>query len=251
MAETYQHTKDLHYQRTQLLCRLCGGRSKRKKDKYKPKTCLFFENDFAELYKLDVAAEASSNIFPHCFCNNCYRDFQRDKKNVASKKAGIHLKIPDKLKKTESLWIPFQVKTSAQDCAICLTLIDQSRGCVTKKVLQDVGQGDNIINQPSQSSPKQCPSRGPTHVKKRLFGTIMETGNQAHEDEVSSKLPSLQEPPRKVKIHTFYCVSKCIYNVCYLMMLFSLPLAVEISGKSIILTVRFKCFLHDTSSLNS
>ena len=124
------HTEQLHFQRLQQLCRICGERSlkqKERKQSRKPHKCVDLKDDINSFFVIDVKddipSKHSSTICHSCVTKMCHYKIGRIKKAALQKARGI-------AKSTQSLWTSFLDGT---DCSVCAHYAWTAKGRGRKK----------------------------------------------------------------------------------------------------------------------
>ena len=118
--DSLEHSELIHYERQQMLCRLCGERREKKKDKGKSYECLKYKEWISSVCSIDVTKETNLKLFPQRFCLRCYSKLNNLRK---SENLPFLNSLSEKVEATNELWIPYDARKTTTDCKVCHTII--------------------------------------------------------------------------------------------------------------------------------
>ena len=168
------HTAELHSERLDSLCRVCGGKSVDKKQPNRITKCSLFAADLEHLHSIRVSDENNGNTFSKRLCNKCRVRFLNYRKRGDPSGAALK-KALDLFEKAKEIWTPFDSTCDVSQCSVCSMFKTKNSN---KSVSQDVT--------PIQTAEKtdQCSQ----NVKRRLFETV--TARQA-EKRLDDSIPAI------------------------------------------------------------
>ena len=166
MEET--HSEEVHTERLNSLCRVCGGRSKSKA--LSSKSCSLVSTELQTFLSINTSAEHNSPS--QTLCIKCYAKIKQlpvrqSETCVQSMKLQIE--------RSTHLWTQFDPNVLISSCSVCAAFLNQSKGGRPKKkrthaeseqVKLDSNNDVNISDQSFEprctSTPTKCPSSAPT-----------------------------------------------------------------------------------------
>ena len=118
------HTQELHMQRLNSICRVCGDRSKRKYEKKKGSLCANYAEEIETYYGL-AASEDSRLKFSQTMCRKCYQRLKRMKKSV-NKETLEHSQADKECSK--DIWCEYDPSSDVSTCSVCRHFEQQMKG---------------------------------------------------------------------------------------------------------------------------
>ena len=145
-----EHTSEIHQQRLDTLCRVCGGRSyrnqinKNRHERYY--RCENYSKDILLYFRINVNNDVEGT-HSKALCMNCYRRMVNFKTRGASE-----LTLNRSLllvEKSSQIWTPFQIDKSINECQSCTLFFKHSKGCMkSKKTAQNLIDANTTIESP-------------------------------------------------------------------------------------------------------
>ena len=120
------HSRDTHFQKLHLLCRICGERSKDSRGKCTPKLCENYAETLQKYYNLNINNDIEG-IHSKTLCNKCYRRLLHSKSQELTSGASIENALRD-IKRSSVLWTQYDAGVSETSCIVCSTYDEQKKG---------------------------------------------------------------------------------------------------------------------------
>ena len=123
--DTSDHTKDLHLQRLNSLCRVCGQRSQKRKNARKI-LCKLYVSELKTFHDIDISHDDPSEQ-SETLCKKCYMRlvYLKAPTNVSSHTLKV---AKDAIEKSSSIWMAFNPLISRTDCTVCCHFQSQMKG---------------------------------------------------------------------------------------------------------------------------
>lgn len=135
------------------LCRICGERAKKQKEKTVPKLCVDYTSDILQVYRLNVSTD-NVNLHPPKICNRCYLMM---KKSLRTQDVRVFENSYQRLV-TSSFWSPH----SDDNCQVCTHFTQQNIGGkpIKERWIRKRNEQDNFdlsmsFHPPEFSTPKK------------------------------------------------------------------------------------------------
>ena len=143
------HTQELHMQRLNSICRVCGDRSKRKYEKKKGSLCANYAEEIETYYGLAVS-EDSRLKFSQTMCRKCYQRLNRMKKSV--NKETLEHSQADK-ERSKDIWCEYDPSSDIHSCYVCRHFEQQMKGGYSGKCfrVKNAKSGQNSATCPQSS----------------------------------------------------------------------------------------------------
>ena len=123
--DTSDHTEDLHLQRLNSLCRVCGQRSLKRNDARKI-LCKLYVSELKTFHDIDILHDDPSEK-SETLCKKCYMRlvYLKVPTNVSSHTLKV---AKDAIEKSNSIWMAFNPLISRTDCTVCCHFQSQMKG---------------------------------------------------------------------------------------------------------------------------
>ena len=121
-----KHSFSSHKVKLHQLCRICGERTLKHRDKKKPKDCDNYVKSIKSVFNIDVQDD-NEQIHPKTMCHRCYTKVIRFSESASSlnpKIASLRAAADECNKK----WTIFDEQLSESECNICNTFDSQKKG---------------------------------------------------------------------------------------------------------------------------
>ena len=122
------HTPELHSERLNALCRICGGKSFDKNHPKLVRKCSQFTCDIERLYGINISEEVNCTAFSKSLCCKCDSRLRNIKKR-GDPSAAILKKVFDQIRKSQGIWKSFDAALHVTDCTVCSLF----KTCTSKK----------------------------------------------------------------------------------------------------------------------
>ena len=132
-AECYQvvyfrnpHSEELHLQRLNALCRLCGRNSNKAFDDQKIILCKTYATELSAFHQIDTLSDTAST-HSETLCRPCYMHLMRLKHSKVPSHFTLQAAKED-VDKSSSIWSEFSSLISADQCSVCAQFFNQTKG---------------------------------------------------------------------------------------------------------------------------
>ena len=146
MTTARAHTRALHCQRLNSLCRLCGGRSQKLNGTTSVILCENYMDVLAAYFGINISEETYGTVYPSTLCFKCrlrLLDLRRSHLSVESLMAAQEQM--EQAERVKTLWVPFDSTVSETDCGVCSQFLKQAKvsrptkqSCITNRKQQRV-----------------------------------------------------------------------------------------------------------------
>lgn len=119
------HEETLHVERLNLLCRVCGGRSKKFTESH-AKSCALVTSELKISHSINIS-EDRPDTQSRTVCSKCYSrmmtlEHSANPSSATLEKAEADVKIAAKL------WVGYDSDLSVSECPVCSQVVRQTRG---------------------------------------------------------------------------------------------------------------------------
>ena len=158
---SFIHTKESHKEKTNKLCRLCGGRSKYRNRA--PLKCSDYKTPLYIYFKLDIVEESKVGVVSENFCYKCciaLKDFEKSAETPSHK--GVQ-RVLNQIRNIDYIWTPFDENLTTIDCLVCQKFLSYNVAI-------------NKASSERNASKQSCHPTNQCHpaVRKKLFTKINE-----------------------------------------------------------------------------
>ena len=119
------HEETLHVQRLNLLCRVCGGRSKRVKESC-AKSCALVTAELQIFHSIDIL-EDRPETHSGTVCSKCYSRLMTLKHSEVPSSTTLEKAKAD-IESAAKLWVRYDGHLSVSECPVCFQAVQQKRG---------------------------------------------------------------------------------------------------------------------------
>ena len=121
--ETDRHTEGVHKERLNCLCRVCGGRSKKRYSEASLRYCNYVESELRKYHHINILRD-SSDSHSKTMCSMCFSRIYTLKRSenvttLQNAKADSDY--------ASDLWIRFDPSVSLSECRVCAHFASQSK----------------------------------------------------------------------------------------------------------------------------
>ena len=120
------HSEELHLQRLNALCRLCGRRSNKAFDDRKIILCKTYATELSAFHQIDTLSDTAST-HSETLCRPCYMRLMRLKRSKVPSDFALQAAKED-IDKSSSIWSEFSSFISADQCSVCAQVFNQTKG---------------------------------------------------------------------------------------------------------------------------
>lgn len=120
------HSEELHLQRLNALCRLCGRRSNKAFDDRKIILCKTYATELSAFHQIDTSSDTASK-HSETLCRPCYMRLMRLKRFKVPSDFTLQAAKED-IDKSSGIWSEFSSLISADQCSVCAQFFNQTKG---------------------------------------------------------------------------------------------------------------------------
>ena len=119
------HEETLHVERLHLLCRVCGGRSKKVKESC-AKSCALVTSELQTFHSINIL-EDRSDTHSVTVCSKCYSRLMTLKHSAIPSSTTLE-KAKANVESAAKLWVRYDGDLSVSECPVCFQAVQQKRG---------------------------------------------------------------------------------------------------------------------------
>ena len=138
------HTKMLHLEKLNSMCRICGGRSKKRYDIKAAYVCHNYKELIQQCYKINVDDD-NKLVYSKTLCRCCYSRMKRLQNSTPT--TSTIAAIESDIQSSECIWTEFDPSDSVEECTVCFHFQQQGKGKNVKQRCSDLTKdGKNTSN---------------------------------------------------------------------------------------------------------
>ena len=178
------HSPELHSERLNLLCRICGGRVGSKRKRSDIRKCSAYDSLIERLFGISISEEVNGTAFSKCLCTKCSGRLSHMKnRDNGSPSAAVLQKVVDQIEHSKGIWKSFDAALDVSKCTVCSLF-------KTRKPPKNEEVGDIAATCPAQTV-NETQSQCSTDVRRRLSYTLK--ARQAEKQQEDSTVSSLSD----------------------------------------------------------
>ena len=117
-----EHSRTSHDEKLNLLCRICGGRSKEWKQKSQPFLCENYADTISKAYNINIEND-EDGVHSKTLCRKCYLRFKHIIRSGKTSESALK-----DIERSSVLWVGYDAGVGISSCVVCSTFQKQKKG---------------------------------------------------------------------------------------------------------------------------